>query len=168
VSDSLDRRSPSEPLCGTSLFYFILFCLARSIIANNDVVTRCVLEVDDGGIVTVFPRQEHDFIDEPWPCGHRIESIAILSVEILSQASLRLVNCESLVVCPFDGAANELVMNPVGARAFSAAVGHRFAAAVPPYRILLPGAGGQRHFEHTVLFPPPRAELPREAVLDEA
>jgi len=23
VSDSLDRRSPSEPLCGTSLFYFI-------------------------------------------------------------------------------------------------------------------------------------------------
>jgi hypothetical protein len=28
VSDSLDRRSPSEPLCGTSSFYFILFYLS--------------------------------------------------------------------------------------------------------------------------------------------
>jgi len=38
VSDSLDRRSPSEPLCGTSLFYFILFNQAVQWMLHRRVV----------------------------------------------------------------------------------------------------------------------------------
>jgi len=31
---SLDRRSPSEPLCGTSLFYFILFYFSAVVLCS--------------------------------------------------------------------------------------------------------------------------------------
>jgi hypothetical protein len=58
VSDSLDRRSPSEPLCGTSLFYFILF---RTLYSTHDPQTQHT----DAQILSAAPNTQHTTISYP-------------------------------------------------------------------------------------------------------